>query len=74
MSNVLSHDQNLLHGMPEPPEEPDEPEAVGRRPMDPELLVLSRMLRLLDDLPPLARRRVMEYLFDRYSPPATADY
>jgi hypothetical protein len=36
------------------------------RPADPELLLLSRMTRLLEPLSPAGRRRVLLYLCGRY--------
>ena len=37
----------------------------GRR-MDPELLVMGRMLRLLEELDEPAKGRVVRYLYDRW--------
>lgn len=37
-----------------------------RTPPDPELKVLARLKRILDEIPERARTRVIEYLHDRY--------
>ena len=43
----------------------DAEDTRGRR-MDPELLALSRLVRMLEELNPRAAARVMNYLEDRY--------
>ena len=40
-------------------------EAQGRK-MDPEILVMSRMLRMIEELGEAAKARVMAYLLARY--------
>lgn len=46
--------------------QPPDDEGPARR-TDPELLVIGRMLRLLDDLDEPAKGRVVRYLHERYS-------
>lgn len=47
---------------------PEEPaDETGRRNMDSEILMISRILRMLADLDDAARCRVMQYLSSRYS-------
>ena len=43
----------------------DADEKIGRR-MDPELLALSRIIRILEELDAKARERSMAYLSSRY--------
>jgi hypothetical protein len=60
---------NQPDGFPVPvdPESPAEAEESGRR-TDPEILSLSRILRILDDLADdSARSRVIAYLSSRFS-------
>ena len=42
-------------------------EAEGNRRMDPEVLILSRIMRMLDDVDTTARGRLVRYLCDRYA-------
>lgn len=46
---------------------PAEEEESGRRGMDPELLDLGRMLRILEGMEPAARARSVRYLMSRYA-------
>ncbi len=49
-----------------PAEVQDEPEVADSRRMDPEILTISRIIRMLDDLDTDARARVVTYLSSRY--------
>ena len=50
----------------EKPEEP--PDEGGTRAMDPEIRVMGKLVRILDEIDEPARRRVVAWLADRFKP------
>lgn len=46
--------------------EQDETESITRRPRDPELQSLERIIRIIEDMEPATQKRALAYLSARY--------
>lgn len=61
MASIAEHLDKANNAEPE--------EEASSRAMDPELRIMGKILRLLDDLQPPAKARAVAYIYSRYANP-----